>query len=63
MSTAPIASVHRDPEPPTEQVPPPAAPYFDFRAGGWRLTGQRIPYRLLTMATSVAAMVTGWWAR
>ncbi|WP_282793420.1 hypothetical protein [Streptomyces sp. CC224B] len=49
------------PAPPAPTVPP----VFELRVGGLRLTIQRVPYRLLTLAAAVGGPLAGatWFAR
>jgi len=39
-------------------------PYFELRVGGFCITADRIPARLLTLVTSAATGITAWfWSR
>ncbi|MEV0318221.1 hypothetical protein ACIBKX_08145 [Streptomyces sp. NPDC050658] len=46
-------------------TPQPAAPFFELRIGGLRLTIQHVPHRLLTLTAAVAGPLAGatWFAR
>lgn len=46
------------------QTSPNKLPYFELRVGGFRVTADRIPVRLLTLASSAATGVAAWlWGR
>jgi hypothetical protein len=36
------------------------APYFELRVGGFRVTADRIPVRLLTLVSSAATGLAAW---
>lgn len=45
--------------PASRKTPPMPRPFLEIRCGGVRLVMQRVPYRLITLATTVAGVITG----
>lgn len=46
-----------------EQIKSPsgAGPYFEFRIGGFRVTADRVPVRLLATVSSATSGLIAWW--